>query len=124
MLKRDISMLIWSVELRRGDVKVIKDLLELGKEKTRLSFKELDMTKGATVMLAVSGDDRFVVVAPEFDPELGWIGRYHHKARTVVAPVEEAYVLTGPLYAEQSAAGEAEDSKFVDNPHWTAVEAD
>ncbi|KAL3697340.1 hypothetical protein R1sor_011416 [Riccia sorocarpa] len=36
----------------------------------------------------------------------------------------EAYVLAGPLYAEQSAAAEAEGSMFVDNPQWMAVEVD
>ncbi|KAL3679526.1 hypothetical protein R1sor_022482 [Riccia sorocarpa] len=83
----------------------------------------VDMTTVATVVLAVSGDDQFVV-GLEFDPELGWRGRYHHEAVTVVAPVEEAYVLAGPLQAEHSAAAESEGSMFVDSPQWMAVEAD
>ncbi|KAL3682158.1 hypothetical protein R1sor_000180 [Riccia sorocarpa] len=83
----------------------------------------VDMTKVAAVVLAVSGDDQFVVVGLEFDPELGWRGRYHHEAVTVVAPVEEAYGFAGPLHAEHSAAAESEGSMFVDSPQWMAVEA-
>ncbi|KAL3690947.1 hypothetical protein R1sor_004598 [Riccia sorocarpa] len=84
----------------------------------------LCQTKAVAVVLAVSGDDQFVVVAPEFDPELGWRGRYHHEAVTVVAPDEEAYVLAGPLHAKQSAAAESEGSMFVASPQWMAAEAD
>ncbi|KAL3697081.1 hypothetical protein R1sor_011157 [Riccia sorocarpa] len=73
-----------------------------------------DMTKVAAVVLAVSGDDRFVVLGLEFDPELGWRGRYHHEVVTVVAPVEGAYVLVGPLHAEHSAAAEYEDEALRD----------